>query len=253
MKKYLQYLLNDIEVLIEQVPVLTEECLPFGGSEEDEGDIYFSKWIKIAELTNLPAIAFPPAHLLTDLQIIELIEAISDLWSAWQLHWEMPADLSAKKQYAAFVKEMEGDPVLYHPLQGGDVLICNLEEGKPCPFQPGENRCHCRESEECTKHDIELWEEYVYAQGLDPYREITKEEEALFDEEMRQRELKKKNIDYGKKGDIDLTFFYDTEMNADETDDFMHALEINDELLNLIWENLLDPESDLQVEDEDDE
>ncbi len=244
MEKYLQYLLNDIESLIGQAPMPPNENWSLSCSD-GEDDLIPTKWIKIVDLICLPAEAFPPVHMLTDLQVVELVESIGDLWSAWDLHWEMPANLSARKQYVAFVREMEGTPICYHPAHGADVHICQYQEGKTCPFQPDDGHCQCRHTEESSNHDIELWEEYVDSQGLDPYREMTKEEESLFEEEMRQRELKKPKIDLNNLFDIDLS--------EEETEEFLHSVQIRDELLDLIWDSLLDLESDLLADDDDDD
>jgi len=249
MEKYLQYLLNDLEALIGQAPMPASEnwCL------EEEDDMIPSKWIKIADLIDLPAEAFPPARFLTDLQLIELVEYIGDLWSAWDLHWEMPAGLSAPKQYAAFVREMEGASIFYHPAHGADVHICQYEEGKACPFQPENGHCQCREAEESTKHDIELWEEYIDSQGLDPYREMTKEEESLFEEDMRQRELKKHRPEDRGANIYDWHNMFNSDLSEEEMEEFLHAIKVQDELLDAILGDFFDPETDLPTDDEDDD
>lgn len=253
MERYLQYLLTDIEALIEQAPVPAESSWNNGFAEEEELSDIPLRSTKICDLIGLPAEAFPPENKLTDLQVIELVEAFDDLWSAWLLHWEMPSNLPVRKQYEAFRREMNGAAIFYHPEDGGDVHICQFEEGKSCPFGSESTTCHCREMDESSKHDIALWEEYVHSQGLDPYREMTAEEEALFEEEMRHRDLKKRYGDDWQKFDMEQELIFDQDMDEEEQEEFLYALEVADELLGLILENLAESDSDILQEDEEEE
>src|SRR5690606_24876107 len=123
MEKYFQYLLIDIEALADQAPLLVQNCSSTDSAEEDLSDIPL-RHVKICDLFGLAKEAFPPEYLLTDNQVIELVEAIDDLWSAWGLYWEMPPGLPVRQQYNSFVKEMDGDAIAYHPEDGGEVHIC---------------------------------------------------------------------------------------------------------------------------------
>ena len=190
MEKYLLYLHGDIEALTEQAPAVPD-CGHLRGFPEDDFDTSGTKYLKLSELFDLPAEAFPPEKLLTLQQVTDLVIAIEELWSVWNLFWEIPFDLPERKHYTALVNEMNRGLIAYHHERGGEVKICDLAIGKPCPFQPDDSYCYCREIVESAEHDIALWEEYVRSQGLDPYREMTPEEEEAFDEEMRQRDLKK--------------------------------------------------------------
>ncbi|HFA49935.1 MAG TPA: hypothetical protein ENJ95_13085 [Bacteroidetes bacterium] len=244
MQKYLQYLLSDIEALIEQAPVLPDNAWSPGYAEEEEDDYGLAaRSVKISDFVGLEKMAFPPEHLLTDMQVIELVEGILDLWTAWNLHVELPPKLPLRKQYTALVGEMDGQ-VSFHPEYGGDVHICQYEAGKTCPFQPGNDYCQCRETEEAAKHDIALWEEYVRSQGLDPYREITPEEESRFEEQMRQRVLKKRFGKHWRRYEEEYNFFFDGDLNPDQQEAILHALEAADELLGLILDTLSDFDSD---------
>ncbi len=253
MERYLQYLHADIDALIDQAPMLPENgWSPVFSEEDDRPDIPL-RMVKICDLIGLPSEAFPPESMLTDLQVIELVEAIDDLWSSWLLHWEMPLNLPIRKQYTALVKEMNGASIGYHPEEGGEVHICQYREGKTCPFQPNDTYCHCRELEDSIKHDIALWEEYVHSQGLDPYREMTEEEEALFEKEMRERDLKKRNGDDWWEQETDMELAFGAEMDEEEQLKFLFALEVADELLSLILDNLSDADSDAILDDEEED
>ena len=200
MEKYLRYLHADIEISIEQAPPVSEYgWIPVFPDEEDEADVDSSKMVAFVELTGILSEAFPPEPLLTDEQLISLKAAIENLWSAWNLTWEMPLHLPERKQYAALVREMKDATISYHPERGGKVSICNFEGGKPCPFKPDDDYCFCKYIDECVKHDIALWEEHVRSQGIDPYRELSPEEEKAFEEEMRIRDLRKRYGDDWKK------------------------------------------------------
>ena len=253
MDKYFKYLLADLEALFEQAPLLVGDGdIPFN-DEEEWGDMPL-KHVKICDLIGYPVEAFPPEHLLTDLQIIELVETIGDLWSAWGLQWEMPVNLPVRNQYTAFVKEFSGDAVAYHPELGGTVHICQFQAGKCCPFLPDDSFCSCREIEECTNQDIELWEEYVYSLGLDPYREMTAEEEARFEEDMRRRRAMKEihREDY-LKSDPDYNLMLESELTEEEQKEFLFALEMVDELIGQILDDISLGDLDiLSTEEEED-
>ena len=252
MERYLQYLHADIEALIEQAPLSQEKRWPPPYFEEDDMPDIPLRMVKICDLIGLPAEAFPPENRLTDLQVIELVESIDDLWTSWLLHWEIPFNLPLRKQYTALVKEFNGAPIAYHPEDGGEIHICQFHQGKECPFQPNDSHCNCREMEESAKHDIALWEEYVHSQGLDPYREMTEEEEALFEKEMRQRDLKKRFGDNWWLQDADMEIVFGAEMDEEEQLKFLHALEVADELLSMILDNLSDSDPDSSLEEEED-
>ena len=250
MEKYFQYLLTDIEALAEQAPMLAESRWVADGDEESFSDIPL-RHVKICDLIGLSKEVFPPEHLLTDNQVIELVEAIDDLWAAWGLHWEMPANLPVRNHYTTFVTEMDGDEIAYHPEEGGEVHICQYSKGKCCPFMPDESFCHCRDNESSAKHDIALWEEYVYSLGLDPYRDMTVEEEARFEEEMRRRRaLKELHGEDILNSDSDYRLMLEAELTEEEQNEFLFALEIADELLGLILDDLSDGDPDRMTNEE---
>ncbi|MEO1260074.1 MAG: hypothetical protein AAFZ15_14870 [Bacteroidota bacterium] len=255
MKKYLRYLLQDIDALIAEAPTPTE-MVGFFGDEEEEVSTYPTRYVKIADLIGIKSEVFPPEHLLTDNQVITLIEAISDLWSAWLLHWNMPSRLPARKQYTIMVEEMEKAPVSYHPEDGGDVHICHLTMGKGCPFGEDDSECQCLNMRESMQHEFDLWEEYLRSQGLDPDIEITPEEEALFEEDMRHRREQKELFadDFiFHNTDPDYQLMLEAELTEEEQKEFLYALEMADELLGIILDNLSDYDSDAVSDEEEDE
>lgn len=210
MEKYLLYLHSDIEASIEAAPEFQSYGLPTDPDEEE--DYGMTNYVRLSDLLGIPGEAFPPADLLSEEQISDLVAVIEELWSSWNLVWEIPLDLPERNHYTALIREIKDAHIAYHPERGGEVVICDFQAGKSCPFQPDGSYCYCRKLDDSSRHDIALWEEYVRSQGLDPYREITPEEEAAFEEEMRVRDLKKRFGDDWKK--------YDQADWLTESDDF---------------------------------
>ena len=254
MKKYLRYLLDDIDALIAEAP--TPSDVARFVDDEEESSIYAARYIKIADLIGIKSEVFPPEHLLSDNQVIALVEAINDLWSAWLLHWNIPPGLPVRKHYSILVEEMEKTPIFYHPEEGGDVHICHLSLGKACPIGSNESDCYCHNVEESMQHEFDLWEEYLRSQGLDPDLEITPEEEALFEEDMRHRREQKDQYseDYTVHNtDPDYQLMLEAELTEEEQKEFLYALEMADELLGIILENLSDYDPDTCTDEEEGE
>jgi hypothetical protein len=200
MEKYLRQLLSGIENSIAEAPSLPDfGWLPFHPDDDEDGDFRCTRHVRLCDLFGIIPEAFPPEHMLTDDQVSRLRQAIERLWKAWNLGWEMPLYLPERKQYAAMVREMGGEAISYDYERGGEVQICRFEEGGLCPFKPGDDYCFCKYIDDSVKHDIAIWEENVRAQGLDPYRELTPEEEAALEEEIRIRDLRKRYGDDWKK------------------------------------------------------
>lgn len=238
MKNYLRYLHADIEDAIDRAPsLLTREGVPEFSDEEEDADALSYRFVTIAALTGLPAEAFPPENLLDDEQVKALLEAIAKLWEAWNLDWTMPMYLPVRKQYAAMIRQVGDELIAYDITRGGKVLICDYEGGKICPFLPEDKYCFCKDLEDSTKHDIAIWEEHVRSQGIDPYRELSSEEEEAFEREMRQRYLRKRYGDDWKKY-AHLDFTPESDENCSE---------------ELFYEKFFDdePEEDLDWNDDD--
>ncbi|GEM_PF-5346640 len=191
MVKYLFQLLEDIEQsieLAEQLP--TSDWFP-DFEDDDEERFSATSAIKIGDIYDIPAEAFPPERMLTDVQVIQLLDGIQRLWSSWRLWWDLPRQLSDRQQYSAMCHAMQHERVTWSIDKGGDVSICQFEADSYCPFGKEGGYCYCKELDDSVKHDIALWEEHVRSQGLDPYRELSEEEGAAFEEEMRVRNLRK--------------------------------------------------------------
>ena len=208
MKRYLQQLQSDIELAIRQAPPPPENgWFPSYQDEESEEEFSAVRPVKLCELFQIQPEAFPPEKLLSDVQLLDLLTAITNLWKAWNLFWEMPLYLSDRRKYTAMVREMSGEPILWDTEKGGEVTICRYEEGSHCPFGPEDSYCFCRYIDESARHDIALWEEHVRSQGIDPYRELTPEEEAAFEQEIMIRELQRMyGDDWEKFADADLLY-----------------------------------------------
>lgn len=252
MKKYIRYLLGDIDALIEQAPAIPVE----NWLSPDPVDAYQElplRYVKISQLIGLSTEVFPPEHLLSEGQVIELVEAITDLWTAWLLHWSWPPNLPVRLQYTAFVNEFDGKPIAYHPEEGGDVHICQFSAGKPCPF--GETKstaCYCQNADQGMEHEFELWEEYLRSQGLDPDQEITDDEEARFEEEMKHRRTSPNNNTedlYCLDQDLGVS----AELSEKEQQDFLFALEMADEMLSKLLDDLPDNDYDASMDEDEGE
>ncbi len=215
MKKYLCYLLEDMEAAISAAPPLSElSWMPFFPEQEDEdGDIPLTRLVKLSDLISFPAISFPPHHLLSDDDIFVLLEAFERLWGAWNVGWKFPCRLSERGKYAAYVREMDAEPIRFHAEFGGDVHVCDFDNGKCCPFQPDSDYCFCKEVDEIVKNDIAQWEAHVREQGLDPYRKLTPEEERALEDDMLRHRMKKRYDDDWKK-------YYYRELGRREQEEF---------------------------------
>lgn len=221
MKKYIQYLLSDIEVLTEQAPPLLRRNTLHDDPEEEYLDIPL-RYVKISELIGLKAEVFPPEHFLCDLYVIQLVEALNDLWNAWGLDWKMPPQTPFRTEYMTMVKSFDGLPIGYHPEDGGQVIFCHPNSNKPCHFKGINGTCFCEEQQKDQTHEYSLWEDYLRSQGLDPDQEITPEEEALFEAEMKHR---RKSKETGLDKIMKLEFF------EDDQEKLIEALEILDNIL----------------------
>jgi hypothetical protein len=233
MEKYLQYLHADIEAAVAQATSGSSPgWVSFFPEEEEDSDFENARYLLLPDIYGIPAEAFPPQHLLDDVQILSLSKAIQRLWKSWKLYWQMPQYLSSRQEYAALLREMKGEKIKYHYEWGGEVKICRYKEGH-CPFQPNDGYCYCQHIEDCAAKEIAAWEDYVRSMGLDPYRQLSPEEEAALEEELRCYDLRKRygddwrryrhfmendfdedNLAFGYAFDEDLDeFIYDEDSN----------------------------------------
>ena len=236
MVKYLQHLLSDIELSKEQAP--PRSCLPDFNDDEDGESFDATKLVKLDDLLGIPAQSFPPDKLLSDEQVQQLLEAIHSLWKSWQLWFDLPNKLMERQQYNALLHAMQHEQVAWHFNLGGEVKICRFEEGTYCPFGQKGGYCYCKEIDEAANHDIALWEEHVRSQGLDPYRELTQEEEQAFEEEMRVRNLRKRFGDNWDKHDRYEPYLeFETEYEDNWDEEAEEAGSFDDWMEGFIWED----------------
>jgi hypothetical protein len=223
MDRYIHYLLDDLEKAALQAPELSEYGWTSGlpDNDPDEQEFESASPVKLCQLFGLPAEAFPPQQLLDDRHIERLIEAIERLWNAWHLTWKMPLRLPARKQYSVMVGKMSDELICWHPDAGGVVEICHHEEGGPCPFDPNRSECYCQYIEDIARREVQAWEEHVRSQGLDPYRELTPEEEKEIEDSERRYRLKKRYGDDWKR-----YYYYESSWNEEILEDF-HESEDN--------------------------
>jgi hypothetical protein len=236
MKKYIQYLLSDIEVLIEQAPPPLFERNLHDDIEEKQFGIPF-KHIKVAELIGLKTEIFPPEHFLSDIQVIILVEAINDLWIAWRLHSYIPHNVPFRTSYTAMVEAMD-TTVAYDLSDGAEVNICGILAGEPCKFDGCGDNCFCNKDVKTQNQELLLWEEYMRSQGLDPDIDITPEEEALFEANMKDRRMAK---------DIENSPFFHSLFSEEEQISILETFEMIDDL---IAEMLDDSETEFPFDDD---
>jgi hypothetical protein len=239
MVKYLLQLLGDIEQSIELASQLPEQdWFPDYEDEEEETSLVSTKAVKLGDIYDIPFEAFPPEKLLSDVQVIQLLDGIQRLWSSWRLWCDLPRQLTDRQHYSAMLHAMQHELVAWNVNKGGDVAICRFEEGSYCPFGKDGHYCQCRVLDETVKHDIAIWEEHVRSQGLDPYRELSEEEGAAFEEEMRIRNLRRHFGDDWEKHDRFEPYLEieaeDEEYLGDELDE---ADSFDDWTEGFIWED----------------
>lgn len=193
MIRYLNHLHSDIQHSIEMSKILSVPGANSGHLDSDELSRPFdNQLVGLGQVLGISADSFPPASFLDDAQTAALLLDIEMLWRSWKLTWDLPLGLSPKQQYTALLHAMQQAFIVWHPQLGGHVKVCQYETGGFCPH--GERGyCHCREVNEAAKHDIEIWEEHVRSQGIDPYSELSAEAEAAFEAENRKRDLRKRN------------------------------------------------------------
>ncbi|MCF8245280.1 MAG: hypothetical protein K9J37_12905 [Saprospiraceae bacterium] len=217
MVKYLQQLLADIEHAIQMASQLpAQDWISDYEDEEAETTLAIAKLFKFSEIYDLPFEAFPPEKLLSDVQVIYLLDSIHQLWSSWRLRWELPLQLSDRQHYSALLYAMEHEVVAWTSTIGGDVVICQYEEGGFCPFGKENGYCHCKEIDDSVQHDLAIWEEHVRSQGLDPYQYLSEEEGKAFEDTMRNQQIRKQ---FGDEWEKFCTLDFYTWMDFQDKDD----------------------------------
>lgn len=201
MVKYLRYLLSDVELAIQQAPPAPENVLFPDFEEDDENGFDNSKLMRVDDVLGIPAAAFPPDKLLEDNQVTLLLESLQRLWKSWRVVGFLPERLNERQRYNAMLHAMLHEQVNWNYQSGGTVKICHYDDGSFCPFGENGSYCHCKELDDSVKHDLAIWEEHVRSQGIDPYLDLTEDEGAAFEEEMRKRNQQKlNNLDWNWLG-----------------------------------------------------
>ncbi len=243
MKKYLRQLHADIDLAIRQAPPPRENSWLPGYQDEEGGEEYYAfKPVRLSDIFQIIPEAFPPQKMLTDQQVKNLLQAVTRLWKAWNISWEMPLYLPERKEYTAMVRLMGKDGIRWDVEKGGHVDICSFKDRSYCPFGTNHPDCYCRSLEEAIQHDVAVWEKHMRSQGIDPYEELSGADEAALEREIMIRELQRiYGDDWEKYADADLLHSH----AMDNADDFFND-DLEDEFfLGPFFEDL---ESDMDDE-----
>lgn len=212
MKRYLAQLLADMETATRHAPGPSSYAFrsPFSEEEEEQRiDGVHTRYVRLCELFGLAPDAFPPVERLTKTQVTELLTAMETLWRAWRISWECPSKLSARRRYTLMVDWMYHELVRYHHDFGAEVDFCCYRQQGICPF--GENGgCHCQETEDIARRDVETWEEFHRDQQVSP--RVSPVEE--FYDWLRQDEPSEYEWDYDEDRDRWRQFANDEDANA---------------------------------------
>jgi len=159
MQRYLTHLLADLETATRNAPVASSYRFRHPFDEQEEGDTpaYHTRYVRLSDLFGLPNGIFPPSERFTKDQITALLSAIESLWRAWNVAWECPPRLTARRRYTIMVERMEQDSVRYNHELGATVDFCDRRPDGGCPFAD-RSQCWCEELEACARHDLEIWE-----------------------------------------------------------------------------------------------
>lgn len=160
MQRYLNQLLADLEAIIRTAPVSGAYAYRFRPFEDEERDnvLFFNRQVRLVDLFNLDPHAFPPQDRLTKKQLTALLQTIENLWRAWNVAWECPPALTARRRYTIMVDYMQ-QAIPWHNDYGAQIDFCAHRAEGVCPFGEG-GKCWCKEAEDTAAHDVALWESY---------------------------------------------------------------------------------------------
>jgi hypothetical protein len=160
MQRYLIQLMADLENATRLAPVANSYSFLSSSFEDEEGDsgAMYVRLLRLCDLFELSPDAFPPVERLTKVQVADVLNALEKLWRAWQISWECPPRLSARRRYSVMVEWMRREGVRYHPDRGASLDFCEHREQGGCPFGNAE-KCWCAEIEASARHDLEIWEQ----------------------------------------------------------------------------------------------
>lgn len=152
MKRYLTQLLADLESVARQAPAVgAYQSRPrsFDDDEQNDLSVYYSRNLRLCDLFGLEPHVFPPQEKLTREQLAPLLSAIEHLWAAWNVSWECPPGLKARRRYEVMVRTMQGETIYYHPDFGARVDFCDKRAEGICPFGE-QDGCWCRSIDQQT-------------------------------------------------------------------------------------------------------
>lgn len=154
MQSYLNHLISDLQQAAENQPVTpvyfnnTADWIPEHVLEWEQAPAQ-----KMSEIFGIEKEIFPPAEMLTDEQLIQVVEAFIALWNAYRYEPFFPYDLPYKTQYKILLKYL-GEEAQYISEKGGSAIFffCELDT-ENCIF--GEGFCDCKEHEAKWAQDAE--------------------------------------------------------------------------------------------------
>ena len=169
MQRYLTHLLADLEAATRNAPAASTYRFrhPFDDDDERNAPSYQLRYVRLSELFGLAPGIFPPSEKLTKDHITALLTAIETLWRAWNVDWECPPRLTARRRYTIMVDRMENDSVQYNHEFGASINFCDHRTEGHCPFSD-HAQCWCDELDACARHDYEIWQD---AHELDDFSE----------------------------------------------------------------------------------
>lgn len=141
MEKYLRYLKSDIEDAITDAGArfIETEAVSFDPNDVLDQQIPMS----ISSITGFEATVFPPASMLSRIQITSLFSHIRRLFEAHNIHWHIPPNISLRNRYEAARKAFEAAIILYDPQFGGELDLCEVFFEQNCPYHDDQGKCSC--------------------------------------------------------------------------------------------------------------
>jgi hypothetical protein len=159
MQRYINQVLADLEVATSNAPEVSSfRYVPRFMDEDDEEEKNFvnTKNILLYELFGIGVDIFPPVERLTRSQVVAFLTAFEKLWKAWNITWQCPPQLTARKIYTIMASKMSTFKVDYSQEEGGVVDFCEGRTSKTCMF--GDiNDCQCLLIEKIKNEDESLF------------------------------------------------------------------------------------------------
>jgi hypothetical protein len=159
MDKYITQLIEDIHAAKANIPLpeepsATEEPLDFWAEMEALENQADSP--KMSELLGLEKIQFPPAERLTETQMKAVIEAMCELWTAFNFDINVPENIPTELLYTVVVNELDTFSDYVFPEQTSEKIEINFCSYNYTLCQLGEY-CHCLEFKDEWEKEEEEW------------------------------------------------------------------------------------------------